>query len=859
MSNADTKSLVIDEKAHGYAKIYASLLKDEFQRKRAYASIAALYSFINILEESPCEIQKSMTLFRNPQINEQYEISDLYVNKWHLDVRVVTGGDAVLVPKIHYDSNIVPDFYIVIKVDAGLKEAELIGIADTSSCSKETYDANYYCIPFNSLIDYETFLSKVKTQKLENYTESEHSLFTENYLCLMDNELDLQTKNKILNHLFKCSECRTEFCCFTGFEMVSCNAIKYPDIIEDQTLSIVGAQNVDNKEYEGKEENIYIGNDDEETEVQAQADAPEETVSDILDELFSVDDDFIETESATEKDIDTDLNIIEDKNDDELEIIEEDDSTKLSLVDDNIDMILDSDFTEETPSELEVLDKTQDNILDEEFVILEQPDDISIIDNSSSDNISEIEEIPNENSSSHGDYIQKVIVDYDDTGEPVYSYITNVSQDESNSKENSEIKEIEDINENSDFEEFPEKEDDENSSLDSNSEIENIDDEDLDNILDEEFEVYNDDNSDIQYEETSSDITPAEEETIEDNSDNISYIDEIEDIPVEEYQDNVETAENIEYNNNSEEFEDTQEFEDFELENESSENQENDNDEESVETYDSENSDEEQDLEEYEDEDDDEEEGEYDENLRQSSPKTLVILVSVFVLLGLIGGGAFLFMKGNKTNNIAENAGDNNVIEMQDQQNMNDMFEQVAEPSNEQLPSEENNNPENQQPDGNQPQYDANMQTTTPLTESDLLPPQKNTNDVGSSIANAFSPNASTVSFRGLNWFCASELFSDRTFKAYLQNLDNNLKQNLKTNILNATETPSQNTVSAKFAVDNNGNLKKVMISESCGSEQIDNIVLQSINESFVGEKSQILNDSTLKSDTYYLKVTIKL
>lgn len=851
MSNADTKSLVIDEKAHGYAKIYASLLKDEFQRKRAYASIAALYSFINILEKSPCEIQKSMTLFRNPQINEQYEISDLYVNKWHLDVRVVTGGDAVLVPKIHYDSNIVPDFYIVIKVDAGLKEAELIGIADTSSCSKEVYDANYYCIPFNSLIDYETFLGKVKTQKLENFTESEHSLFTENYLGLMDNELDLQTKNKILNHLFKCSECRTEFCCFTGFEMVSCNAIKYPDIIEDQTLSIVGAQNVDNKEYEGKEENIYIGNDDEETEVQTQADAPEETVSDILDELFSVDDDFIETESAAEKDIDTDLNIIEDKNDDELEIIEENDSTKLSLADDNIEMILDSDFIEETPSELEVIDKTQDNILDEEFVILEQPDDLELIDNSSSDNISEIEDIPNEDSSSHGDYIQKVIVDYDETGEPVYSYITNVSQDESNSKESSGIEEIEDINETSDFEEFPEQADTETPSLEGDSEIENIKDEDFDNILDEDFETYNDDNSDIQYTETTSGINTSDIETIDDTSDNISYIEDIEDMPVEQYQDSDENIENIEYNENSESIEDVPEFENFE-------EQENDNEETNIENDDSGTSDEEQDIEENEDEEE-EDDDEYDENLRKSSPKTLVIIVSVLVLLGLIGGGAFLFMKGNKTNNVAENSNDNNVIEMQDQQNMNDMFEQSAEPSNEQLPSEENNNPENQQPDGNQPQYDANMQTTTPLTESDLLPPQQNTKDVGSAIANAFSPTGSSVSFRGLNWFCASELFSDRTFKAYLQNLDNTLKQNLKTNILNATETPSQDTVSAKFAVDNNGNLKKVIISDSSGSEQIDNIVLQSINESFVGEKSQILNDSTLKSDTYYLKVTIKL
>ena len=104
--------LKIDERAYNYAKIYASLLNDEYQRKRSYASLVALYAFLNLLETTPYNIQKSMTLFRNPQVNEQYEVSDLYVNNWHLDVRVMTDGDAFLVPKVHYDNNIVPDFYL---------------------------------------------------------------------------------------------------------------------------------------------------------------------------------------------------------------------------------------------------------------------------------------------------------------------------------------------------------------------------------------------------------------------------------------------------------------------------------------------------------------------------------------------------------------------------------------------------------------------------------------------------------------------------------------------------------------------------------------------------------------------------
>ncbi len=842
MNSTDKIKLLIDEKAHGYAKIYASLLKDEYQRKRAYASIAALYSFIPVLEKTPCSIQKSMTLFRNPQINEQYEISDLYVNKWHLDVRVVTGGDAVLVPKIHYDSNIVPDFYVVIKVDANLKEAELIGIADTSSISKEIFDVNYYSIEFNSLIDFDSFVAKVSKEKPENFSDNDHSLFEENYLGLMDNELDLPTKNKILNHLFNCSECRTEFCCFTGFEMVSCNAVKYPEIVEDQTLTIVGAQKVDDKEYEGKEENIYIGEDEETANIQE--DTAEETVSDILDELFSIDDEFITPDTTTDKDIDTELNIVEDKDDEELEIIEENDLNGLDSVEDNIDMILEEDFmTDDASSDLEVIDKTHDNILDEEFVVLDQPDDIELISETEADEISEIENITDDNQSEHGDYIEKVIVDYDETGEPVYSYITNVSQNED---DNSEIETIEDI----DFDENQ----DQVSEDTSNSEIEDIKDEDFDNILDEEFETYDDDNSNIQNYENSELITYEDNKEYTAAND-ISYVEETDDIPMENYEEESHSGENIEYDESFETVEDTdfENYEEVETETEFSDEQDFE-DEDEIQNFDEETD--EQNAE-YEDDEDSEEE--YDENVKQSSPKTLVVIVSVLVMICLLGGGAFFFMKNKNNDNIANNPTDNNAVEIQNQQNIDDMFEQSNDNQNEQMPQEENNNGENQNQAENQPQNDGNMPITAPLTESDLLPPQNNNTDVGSAIANAFSPTASSVSFRGLNWFCTSELFSDRTFKAYLQNLDNVLKQNLKTNILNATETPAQDKVSAKFAVDNNGNLKKVVISESSGSDQIDNIVLQSINESFVGEKSQILNDSTLKSDMYYLKVTIKL
>ena len=102
-------------------------------------------------------------------------------------------------------------------------------------------------------------------------------------------------------------------------------------------------------------------------------------------------------------------------------------------------------------------------------------------------------------------------------------------------------------------------------------------------------------------------------------------------------------------------------------------------------------------------------------------------------------------------------------------------------------------------------------------------------------------------------------MYTDVVFKSYMQELDGILKLNLKKNILDVTENPAATEITAKMAIDKNGGLSKVLLETSSGSQQLDNVVLQSINETFEGQKSQNLSDSTLKQDMYYLKVVIKL
>jgi hypothetical protein len=838
MGNSTTQQLTIDDIAQGYAKVYSSLLIDEYQRKRAYASIAALYAFLKLLEKSSCEVQKSMTLFRNPKVNEQYEITDLYVNKWHLDVRVVVDDDFVLVPKLHFDCDIVPDFYVVIRVDKDVKNAELLGFAPATVPPDKSSDKKYYSISLSSLISYDEFLEKVKDKKDENFTEDEHEFFSDNYLGLIDNELSTTTKNRMIKHLFECSKCRTEFCCFTGFEMVCCNSSKYPNLLSDHTLGYIGAENVNKKKYNGKELTIDISNNGE-------------NVSNILDELFTLDDDVI-TEEDSEKENKNDFpTSIDDIDIDNVDINDLDDSLFMDVENNSVSSISTEPF-----------EKLDD--IDEEDIIEEENDNNQINDSNNE--------------------TQKVVSDIDENGNPVYSYVNNVDKDnvdiidstvietleEESKPQEKPIEEFEVLEEFSeiDDEELQEFEDNENNNIineettpDESTTIEETSIEDFtteeDKFLDnmQSHQPSNDEflpNDDILEDETSSTITNEDLNNTE-NTQNEVFDIELEEDTDEETSQSEEMKE-LESSNEEEfpeaEFEE-EEFaeiaeEEFEEYDENEENEGNDED--------TTNSNIEDDN------------GVFDSekllNDKSNNSKLVLIAVSVVVGIGLASSGLFLILKNNKfLNEESKTIADTNSIEMQEEVNpVDDMFsnDTLATMDETQSIKEKKQNLDELIPTKPKPVEP----TVKPITEDDLVEPIRKASsngDLNKALVNAFPQMKSGASFRGLNWVCSSDLFSDKGFKKFLQNLDNTLKQNIKNNIVDTIDTPKRDSVSAKFAVDNNGNLIRVKISDSSGSTEIDNIVLQSIKESFEGEKSPIIRKGKLKSDMYFLKVVIKL
>ena len=867
MSTINVIDLEIDEKARSYAKIYSSLIKDEFQRKRAYASITALYAFSNLISQTKYNIQKAMTMFRNPELNEKYEISDIYINNWHIDVRVETDADAFIIPRIHEEFSIEPDFYAIVKVDSSLKTAKLLGFANPKTMKKEPLDYHYYVVSNTNIINYESFLNIVKYKKELDLKEEDHKFFLNNYLGVIDQEIDAISLKRILRHLFQCPKCRAEFCCFTGFEMVNCNLGKYPEILEDQTLNIIGAQAAESKEYEGKEETVYFDKDmdtednngghkekdakdntkaENQTDIESSTDAPDNlkqedsTVSEILDELFSLEEDTVPIHENTE---------IKEETNDNLTIIQEenkilDNTEKINMVgDQNLNYNQNTIKKDEKPQEIEEIQPT-DNIL-------EDSNEISLLDTDYEESDLDIIEDDNDNNIQEKPTMDKVIVDYDEEGEPVYSYITNISP-ENDSK--------------SDFEEIDNIE----STLPTMVLIDDIESVKTENIT-------NNNLSDNNHLELIPEVNTQKEENIQEaevteDIEEIQDADEIEEIEEENEDYNSDLDDTKEIITPSRQTSDTETNEEYE------EYEENDDNEYNSEDY--------EDEEDYEEDNDEEEiEDDMDEiTNKKSSPKTAIFAGIFTVAIIAIAITTFGLIKKatneetkvvtnkqeievpskQETSNIFENVDDQDIFNELGGQNMpNITADEIT--NNESPTNTETTNNETSTPvaagTAETPQTPGTTENNAPkeLTENDLVAKQPN-NDLNKSMTDAFSDQSQFVtSVKGINWMCLPSLFNDQEFKSYLQKLDKALKLNLNSNLLNSSSSPINNSITYKMAIDNEGNLLKIQSASSTGSDELDNIVLQSIKETLALQKTQIISNSQQKADKYLLQVVIKL
>ena len=253
MKSQENIDLQVTQDGLRFAGIYSLKIENANERRRAFASLVILSSLADFFMKQSLIVAGTKSLYKASKLSEEFEITDLYVNNWRLDIRLAMPGDFFYIPKSHFENEIQPDFYIVATIDKDLKKPEFFGYVSPKNLNKTSYNSLYYKANFDDLGEMSDLLQELRQQKGYYCKEKDHKFFHTKILSYFDNEADNFTKSKLLEHLLGCQNCRTELINFCGFDIISKKLEDYTDLFDDDSLNIIGALNAQDDEEEEEE------------------------------------------------------------------------------------------------------------------------------------------------------------------------------------------------------------------------------------------------------------------------------------------------------------------------------------------------------------------------------------------------------------------------------------------------------------------------------------------------------------------------------------------------------------------------------------------------------------------------------
>ena len=218
-------------------KINAGIMAKGFANKdvlnRAYFNTIGVSIVSRYLASENINVENLTGLHSIKKVLEEVDVSDIILPNIRIDVRVVFDKNIIFVPKSHFEYNIVPDIYVVIKPDEDFSNAELLGFFEPSLINKNNANNKYYFIekekltPCTELINYIKSCNHSTTTEL---SEDELELSEQVIMAFSDNDISEDTKKYLISQLIKSPKLRDKYIEYENFETLSYKAMTDPMI-----------------------------------------------------------------------------------------------------------------------------------------------------------------------------------------------------------------------------------------------------------------------------------------------------------------------------------------------------------------------------------------------------------------------------------------------------------------------------------------------------------------------------------------------------------------------------------------------------------------------------------------------------
>ena len=193
-------------------------------KNRAYINALGAELVTKYLASEGINVSNIHNIHSISKILEKIDVSDIMLPNIHIDVRVVFDEDKIFIPKSHFQFEITPDVYVVLKLVDDFSRVEFLGYFEPKLLNLKNQNADYYFFEKEKLSAPQTLAKFVKefTGNTSRGISQEDMLRgRELSIAMADHNISDEEQKELIELLLLSDELRESILEFDNFETLS--------------------------------------------------------------------------------------------------------------------------------------------------------------------------------------------------------------------------------------------------------------------------------------------------------------------------------------------------------------------------------------------------------------------------------------------------------------------------------------------------------------------------------------------------------------------------------------------------------------------------------------------------------------
>lgn len=228
------RALKIKKDDRRRARTIASNLNSAIKRKIALVDMLGLDITYKFFAKAGIRLDNVNCLHKIPFALEEFRISDLNYNGNNIYVITVFNENFIRIPRIHFNLNLVPNYYIITEVSKELDKGVVGGFITPKDVLKCPSDTNYYYPKITDLKDPEGLIPFLTGKKATSLPFGRHADAISLFCKVLDETISHQEKRRLLAHLLSCPVCLNKLLASSSFDDISKKMVLIKTDVEEK-------------------------------------------------------------------------------------------------------------------------------------------------------------------------------------------------------------------------------------------------------------------------------------------------------------------------------------------------------------------------------------------------------------------------------------------------------------------------------------------------------------------------------------------------------------------------------------------------------------------------------------------------